>query len=122
VLDQLLSQRFGLNAAGIPAALDQTAASLAALADLGGRARAVDLKALAPYLGYYEGGWSLVRQGRDIELHLGPRVIPLQVMPDGSYVMTGGPNVGARIRLAREADGTPHVELPGVETVRRTTG
>jgi hypothetical protein len=34
----------------------------------------------------------------------------------------GGPHVGARIRLAREGDTTPHLELPGVETVRRTTG
>jgi hypothetical protein len=49
-------------------------------------------------------------------------MIPLLAMPDGTFVMAGGPHVGARIRLAREGDTTPHLELPGVETVRRTTG
>ena len=43
-------------------------------------------------------------------------------MPDGSYVMAGGTLVGETVRLAKEADGTPHLELTGIETVRRTTG
>ena len=51
-----------------------------------------------------------------------PRVIPLQVLPDGSYVMAGGTLVSETVRLAKEADGTPHLELTGIETVRRTTG
>lgn len=122
VLDQLLSDRFGLNGSGRGTTLTNAAAALAALADLGRQATTVDLKAVEPYLGYYEGGWSMVREGRELLLRIGPRTIPLLVMPDGTFVMAGGPNVGARIRLARESDGTPHVELPGVETVRRTTG
>lgn len=122
VLDVLLAQRFGLNAGGVQTALDQTAQSLAALADLGRQARPVDLKAVEVYLGYYQRGWFLVREGRELQLRIGPRVIPLLAMADGTHIMAGGPSVGARVRLAREADGTPHLELPGVETVRRTTG
>jgi hypothetical protein len=63
-----------------------------------------------------------VRQGRGLQMRIGPRVIPLQVMPDGSYVMAGGTLVGATVRLAKEADGRPHLEVTGIETVRRTTG
>jgi hypothetical protein len=43
-------------------------------------------------------------------------------MPDGSYVMSAGFMVGVGVTLARETDGTPHVEIDGVETVRRNTG
>jgi beta-lactamase class C len=122
VLDELLCDRLGLNGAGLAATVTASAGSLATLADLGRQARKVDRKTLEPYLGYYEGGWSLAREGRELHLAIGPRVIPLEVVPDGIYVMTGGPNVGAQIRLAKENDGTPHIERPGVETVRRTTG
>ncbi len=55
-------------------------------------------------------------------MRIGPRVLPLEVMPDGSYVMAGGTVVGGTVRLAKEADGTPYLEITGMETVRRTTG
>jgi hypothetical protein len=42
-------------------------------------------------------------------------------MPDGSYVMSAGFMVGSEVRLARERDGTPHIEIVGAETLRRTT-
>ncbi len=122
VLNLLLSQRFGLNA-GVPdKALAENARWLGVLAGVGKDARPVDLAAVDPYLGFYEGGYSLVRQGRDLELRIGPRVFPLEVMPDGSYVMSGGFMVGSEVRLARERDGTPHAEIVGAETVRRTIG
>ncbi len=118
----LLSRRF----AGNPDLPEQVVAAsadrLAHLADLGRQSTAVDLKRLEPYLGHYEGGWSVVREGRELQMRIGPRVIPLQVRPDGSYVMAGGTLVGETVRLTTEADGTPHLELVGVETVRRTTG
>ena len=41
-------------------------------------------------------------------------------MPDGSYVMSSGFMVGGPVKLATESDGVPHVEIVGVETVRRT--
>ena len=40
-------------------------------------------------------------------------------MPDGSYVMADG-TVGGTVHLANEADGTPHLQLTSIETVRRT--
>jgi CubicO group peptidase (beta-lactamase class C family) len=118
----LLSTRFGVDP-GLPQQVaGANAARLAHLAELGRQSAPVDLKRLEPYLGYYEGGWSLVREGRELQMRIGPRVIPLEAMPDGSYVMAGGTLVGDTVRLAREADGTPHLELTGIETVRRTTG
>jgi len=118
----LLSQRFGGDPDLPQQVVAANAARLAHLADLGRQSSTVDRKRLEPYLGYYEGGWSLVRDGRELQLRIGPRVIPLQVMPDGSYVMAGGTLVGGTARLATDADGTPHLELTGIETVRRTTG
>jgi hypothetical protein len=56
------------------------------------------------------------------QMRIGPRVIPLQVMPDGSYIMASGTLVGGTVRLDKETDGTPNLELTGIETVRRTTG
>ena len=118
----LLSQRLGGNPDLPQQVLAASADRLAHLADLGRQSAPVDLKRLEPYLGYYEGGWSLVREGRELQMRIGPRVLPLLAMPDGSYVMAGGTLVGGTVRLAKEADGTPHLELTGIETVRRTTG
>jgi hypothetical protein len=36
--------------------------------------------------------------------------------------VASGAGTTSPLRLATEADGTPHVEITGVETVRRTTG
>jgi hypothetical protein len=47
-------------------------------------------------------------------------MIPLQVRPDGSYVMSAGFMVGVPVNLARDSDGTPHIEIIGIETVRQT--
>jgi CubicO group peptidase (beta-lactamase class C family) len=121
-LSLLLSQRLGINPAGPQGVLDSNVTRLATLAGLDRRARPVDLKQTEPYLGYYEGGWSLVRQGRELQLRIAPRVYPLQVLPDGSYVVSGGSGTTIPVKLAIEADGTPHIEIPSVETVRRTTG
>ena len=121
-LSLLLAQRFGINPAGPQQVLDSNATRMAALADLGRQARPVDLRQTESYLGYYEGGWSVVRQGRDLQLRIGPRVFGLQVMPDGSYVVASGAGITIPLRLAKEADGTPHIEITSVETVRRTTG
>lgn len=122
VLDVLLNQRLSLNL-GVPEKVrSANAAAVDQLRQLGRQARSIKPTELDAYLGYYEGGYSLVRAGRDILLRQGPRVFPLQAMPDGSYVAAGGLLVGTPVRLASEADGTPHVEIVGLETVRRTTG
>ncbi|MEP6631317.1 MAG: serine hydrolase domain-containing protein [Lapillicoccus sp.] len=121
-LSLMLSQQFGINPAGPQQVLDMNTTRLATLAGLARQARPVDLKRTQPYLGYYEGGWSVARQGRELQLRIGPRVFGLQVMPDGSYVVSSGSGTTIPLKLAMEADGTPHIEIPGVETVRRTTG
>ena len=122
VLNLVLSERFGLNV-GVPEKVLATEASaLDDLRTLGSKAKPVSFSVVAPHLGYYEGGYSLVREGRDVVLHNSSRAVPLQVMPEGSYVMSEGFMVGAAVKLARETDGTPHIEIVGIETVRRTTG
>jgi len=121
VLNLLLSQRLGLNR-GVPAkVLAANTSAWDELRQLGRQARSVDNTAVAPFLGYYEGGYSLVLDGPDLQLRIGSRVMPLEVMPDGSYVMSGGFMVGIPVKLAIESDGVPHVEIVGIETVRRTT-
>ncbi len=121
LLHVLVNQTLGLDR-GVPArVLDLAGSALTDLAQLG-RTASADFTAVSPYLGHYESGYSLVREGRDLQLRLGPRVLPLLRMPDGSYVMTAGPHLRTAVHLALETDGTPHIELVGLEAVRRTTG
>ncbi len=122
VLNVLLNQRLSLNL-GVPAkAVAANAAALDHQRQLGRQAKAVDRKAVNRYLGYYEGGYCMALDGRDLQFHQGPRVFPLEVMPDGSYVIAGGLLVGAPVKLAIDNDGVPHIEIVGLETARRTTG
>ncbi|WP_030271651.1 serine hydrolase domain-containing protein [Streptomyces sp. NRRL B-24484] len=122
VLNLLLGERFGLNR-GVPEKVHAAhLAALQGLRDLGSRTAPSDPGATAAFLGHYEGGYRLTRQGLDLSLHLGPRTMPLGVLPDGSYVVTTGLLVGNEVRLTRDADGTPRVEVLGFETVRRTVG
>jgi hypothetical protein len=121
VLNVLLSQRLHLNV-GVPEkVLALTDTAVATLSDLGRQAQKVDRKVVEPYLGRYERGYSLERVGSDLLLRLLQRDWPLEVMPDGTYVVTEGILRGVTVRLAREADGVPHIEIAGMETVRRTT-
>lgn len=121
VLNLLLSQRFGLNV-GVPAKVDDAyRVALTDLRKLGRLARPVDPHAVAPFLGYYEGGYRLVFAGRDLRIILGPRIMPVRAI-DGGYIMSGGLLVGTRVKLDRDSDGVPRMELAGLETVRRTVG
>jgi hypothetical protein len=121
VLNVLLSQRLHLNV-GVPEkVLALTDTAVATLSDLGRQAQKVDRKVVEPYLGRYERGYSLERVGSDLLLRLLQRDWPLEVMPDGTYVVTEGILRGVTVQLAREADGVPHIEIAGMETVRRTT-
>jgi CubicO group peptidase (beta-lactamase class C family) len=121
-LNVLLNQQLGLNM-GVPAkALEFSDTGLDGLQQLGRQARAVDFKAVAPYLGYYADGYALAREGGDLVLRITSRVMPLRAMPDGTYLIASGLILGTRVKLALEADGTPHIEIVGVQTVRRSTG
>lgn len=122
VLNLLLNQQLGLNM-GVPAkALEFSDAGIAGLEQIGRQARSVDFRAVAPYLGYYADGYALAREGGELVLRITSRVMPLRAMPDGTYVIVGGLILGTRVKLARDADGTPHIEIVGVQTVRRTVG
>jgi hypothetical protein len=122
VLNLLLNERFGLNV-GVPAKIGEAYnAAIADLLKLEGMSRPVDPLEVDPFLGYYEGGYRLVREGRDARILMGSRVMPLRVMTDGGYVMAGGLLVGTRVKLQRDGDGIPRMELVGLETVRRTVG
>jgi CubicO group peptidase (beta-lactamase class C family) len=122
VLNVLLSQRFGLNV-GVPAKVHHAyKAAMSELRKLGRRSRPVNPRAVAPFLGYYEGGYRLVLHNRDLRILLGPRVMPLRAMTDGGYIISGGLLVETRVRLDRDRDGVRRMELVGLETVRRTVG
>ncbi|MEO7234096.1 MAG: serine hydrolase domain-containing protein [Lapillicoccus sp.] len=122
VLNLLAARQLGLDLSTGLNPMAQGAAAMAGLVELGDRTRKVDAKAVDPYLGYYEAGWSLTLHGRDLSLRLGPRVFALLALADGTYMATQGILQGTHVTLAREADGTPHLEIDGAETVRRTTG
>ena len=122
VLNVLLDQLLGLNP-GVPEAIVAAGdAALATLASVERQSGPVALKAVAPYLGYYERGYSLQREGREVQLRLASRVWPSVQMPDGSYLVSHGILRGNAVRLTRGADGTPHIEIVGFETVRRAEG
>ncbi len=121
-LNLLLNQRFGLSPGAADQALIASDSELATLAALGRQTVTVDLKKVEPFLGYYEKGWSLVRDRGTLQLLIGPRRLPLAAMPDGSYVVTEGLLPGARVDLAVESSGVRHVEIVDFETVRQVNG
>jgi CubicO group peptidase (beta-lactamase class C family) len=122
VLNLLLSQRLGLNRGATLAVEDANRAAVTKLRRLGRMARPVRPRTVAPFLGYYEGGYRLVLHHGKLQILLGPRVTPLLTMPNGDYIAAGGLLVENRVKLDRDADGVPRMELVGFETVRRTVG
>lgn len=123
VLNLLLNERFGLNQ-GVPAKVHAAnAAVVAHLRELGNKSHPVHQHTLAPFVGYYEGGYQLNAHGHHAEVALGPRRMPLVAMPNGSYLFAGGILLGTPLKLGHDRDGTPHMELVGLgQTVRRTVG
>jgi CubicO group peptidase (beta-lactamase class C family) len=122
VLNLLLSERFGLNE-GVPAKVHQLYLdSVEQLRRVGRDSRPVDPSIVEPFLGYYEGGYRLVFRNHQLSARLGPRVLPLQALRTGGYVISGGAYPQNPVNLTRDLDGTPRMELVGLETVRRTVG
>jgi beta-lactamase class C len=95
---------------------------LADFAAFGRQARRPDKKAVAPWLGYYDGGFSLGWQGSDLLLRKGRRAAQVVGLPDGDYVLGTGYNIQTRVRLGRQPDGVPQIAIGELETVRRQTG
>jgi hypothetical protein len=118
----LLLNRFGLSE-GVGPKIDaayQTA--IDALLDLGKRTVTTDRSAISPYLGSYQGGYRVVMRGDQAQVRIGPRVLPLAALADGTYVMSAGLIPGAPVQFSGAADGTPRMELVGLETVRWLIG
>ena len=104
VLALLLSDRFALNV-GVPAkALEANEAGMSDLRRAGRLSRPVDPRKVTPFLGYYERGYRVVLQNRDLRILLGSRVMPLRAMTDGGYIVSGGLLVGNLVKLNRDAD------------------
>jgi CubicO group peptidase (beta-lactamase class C family) len=122
VLNLLLSERFGLNS-GVAAKIDDLYVSaMTGLRAAGRQSRPVDLDAVVEHFGHYERGYVLEPVRRDLVLRLGSRALPLRAHADGDYVIAGGLLVEVRVKLDRDVDGTPTIELVELETVRRTVG
>ena len=118
ILSLLLDQRFGLNPGVAEKALASSDTGLANLAQLGRQARPVDPRVVEPFLGYYEHDYSLVRDGGQLQLLVGPRRLTLAAMPDGSYVVSDGLLPGNRVNLTLDKDGHRRLEFVDFETVR----
>jgi CubicO group peptidase (beta-lactamase class C family) len=122
VQNLLLAQWFGLNQGTAERFLTAADGLLADFAAFGRQARRPDKKAVAPWLGYYDGGFSLGWQGSDLLLRKGPRAAQVVALPDGDYVLGTGCNIQTRVRLGRQPDGVPQIAIGELETVRRQTG
>jgi len=122
VLNLLLNQ-LGINR-GVPdKVLAFNDGLLSGIVEVGRESAKVDLKAITPYLGFYERGYTLERDGGGVQIRLGPRFWPLRQTGDGGYVIAHAPGVllRNRVKLSRGVDGTPQVEIVGWETLRRNT-
>jgi hypothetical protein len=119
----LLEQRLGLSArinALVLAAYQDAAEQLAAQA-----AQAVPIApaAIAPFLGYYEGGFRLSFDATGaLRLRLHRRAWRVLGQPDGSYVIASGLLPGTAIRFSRDAVGVPRMEVQDLATVRWLSG
>jgi CubicO group peptidase (beta-lactamase class C family) len=122
VLNLLLSQRFGLNQGVTDRAVAASNTDLGVLTKLGRRSRPIDPRTVEPFLGFYEAGYTVTRTGRELLIQIGSRAFPLEALPDGSFVVGGGLIVTLPVHFTRDPDGTVHMELVGLETVRRTNG
>jgi CubicO group peptidase (beta-lactamase class C family) len=122
VLNHLLSQRFGLNQDAnlrIDAAYDE---AIAKLDETWRQSIPADPEAVAPYVGYYQGGYRLTVDDGVPRIRIGSRVMPLRALPDGAYVTASGLIPNLRVRLSGDPGGVSRMELEGLETVNRTVG
>jgi CubicO group peptidase (beta-lactamase class C family) len=123
VLNLVVNARFGLAAGANDAIASMYQDAEKQFTSLAAQAEPVDPVAVAPYLGYYEKGWRLVFDAAGLlRLRQGSRNIQLLAMPDGSYVMAGGVLPGNLVRLTRDDDDVPWLEIDQIETVRWSSG
>ena len=118
----LLAQRFGLNQGNAEALLTLTDGILADFAALGRQASRPDRKAVASWLGYYEGPFRLAWDGGDLMLSRGSRIANVLALPGGEYVLGSGVLVTTKVKLGRDPDGVPHLDFVNVGTFSRLAG
>ncbi len=123
VVSLLLEQRLGLNPGAADKAVATGEAQRAALTALQGDTVTVDVKAVQPYLGFYENGYRLVREQGTLALLVGPRRWPLAARRGGGYVTSEAGAPGTKVTLTTTADGRRRrMELDGFETVTQVVG
>jgi CubicO group peptidase (beta-lactamase class C family) len=122
VISLLLEQRFGLVPGAAEKAVATGEAQLAALTALRAGTVAVDVKAVQPYLGFYENGYRLVREQGTLQILVGPRCWPLAAHRDGGYVTSEGAAPGTKVTLTTTTDGRRRMEIDGFETVTQVIG
>ncbi|MEP6630245.1 MAG: serine hydrolase domain-containing protein [Lapillicoccus sp.] len=122
VISLLLEQRLGLVPGAAEKAVAAGEAQLAALTALRSDTVAVDVKAVHPFLGFYENGYRLVREQGTLQLLVGPRRWPLAARRDGGYLTSEGGAPGTKVMLTTTADGRRRMEIDGFETVTQVIG
>jgi CubicO group peptidase (beta-lactamase class C family) len=123
VLNLLLEARFGLNRGANAALIAQYQDVAQQLDEIAAKALPVDPAEIAPYLGHYEKGWSLAFDPDGaLRLRQSSRAIRVMAMPDGNYAMAGGFAAGLPLRLFRDENDVPWLDIPDIERVRWTVG
>lgn len=122
VQNLLLAQRFGLNQGNAAAILTLMDGLLADFGALGRQTRGPDRKAVASWLGHYEGPFRLTWDGGDLVLTRGTRASQVLALPGGEYVLGNGVLVTTKVKLGRDPDGVPHLEFVNLGTFRRLAG
>ena len=121
----LLGRLFGLTP-DVPALLASFAPMLESqTAQLAAQTRPVDPTIVGPYLGLYEDGFRVrLDEAGGLRLEHDIRSMPMLALPDGSYVVAGGPEIllEQRVTFMEGADGAPVMTITGFEPVRWLTG
>jgi CubicO group peptidase (beta-lactamase class C family) len=122
-VNALLEQRLGLDARYNAAVVSGYRDAARHLADQAAQAGPVDSATMAPYLGYYDGGFRLAFDSSGaLRLHLQNRAMRVLAQPDGGYVIGSGLLAGVGISFSRDAVGSPQMELHDIATVRWQSG
>ena len=120
----LLARLFGLNrdlpgfmASFLPVLNGRTAA-------LAAQAQPVDPTTVTPYLGLYEDGFAVSLNAGNLWLRHDIRAMPLLALPDGTHVVTAGPDVLLEqpVAFSRGPDNVPVMTIRGFRPVRWLTG
>ncbi|HEX4016083.1 MAG TPA: serine hydrolase domain-containing protein [Frankiaceae bacterium] len=118
----VLSKQFGIDE-GSPAKVSAAAArGREGLLAIGPTLHPVDKRHVAPFLGYYEGGYQVFFESARLLVQVQSRVIELRLQSGENYVMVDGLLAGVPVALTRDPDGVPAMDITGVERVRRTVG